>query len=173
MGGRIILAALLLASILAVALACAGRRIHDEAATVEAKLTRSAIGDIERLVKPGVSTSGRDIDIVTAVFLIDQPVFEFRDFVNDFLLGRGYAQSSNISTPSEFSIGYDGFEGLVHVEVMAEVAQPPSTFPTELPEPEDSRTMPPVGTEAGEDSSEGEPADSDIGYHRVTLQISY
>ncbi len=174
MAGRIAVAGILLATALIAALACAGRRIHSEAALVEAELTKRAVGDLERTVKQGVSTSGRDIKIVTSIFLIDQPVFDFREEVNTFLLDRGYAQSSNISTPTEFSVSYDGLNGLIHVEIMAEVAQPPSSFPTELPEPETGGTTPsPDSLETDADNNESKPAKGDSSYHRVTVQISY
>jgi len=91
MAGRIALSVFLLAVVLVASLTCSGRRLQSEAELLEAELTKPLVGELERSVKQGVSTSGRDIQTVTLVFLIDDPVFEYRDHVNAFLLDRGYA----------------------------------------------------------------------------------
>ncbi len=144
---------------------------------MEAELTKPAVGDLERIVKQGVSKTGRDIQIVTIVFLIDEPVFEYRDQSNAYLLDRGYTQSMNLSTPTEFSIAYNGPEGLIYIEVMAEVALPPESLLTGLPEqaptePEDG--LPPPDTSPDEGIDDGaEPPLPAPDFHRVTIKISY
>jgi len=172
MAGRIALSVFLLAVVLVASLTCSGRRLQSEAELVEAELTKPLVGELERSVKQGVSTSGRDIQTVTLVFLIDDPVFEYRDHVNAFLLDRGYAQARNISTPTEFSIAYDGLDGLIRVEVMAEVALPPASSLTGLPEPEGGLPPPDTSRDQGVDDGE-EPSPPALDYHRVTIKINY
>ena len=176
MGGRIALSVLLLTAVLITALTCTGRRLEEEAATIEAELTKPVVGDLERSVKQGVSTTGRDIRIVTLVFLIDESVFEYRDLVNAFLLDRGYAQARNISTPTEFSIAYDGMDGLIRVEVMAEVALPPASSLTSLQDTVPSGpqgALPPTTRDSGEAVDNGEKSSPETEYHRVTVKINY
>ena len=166
---RIALSAFLLAAIFMASLTCSNRQLQDEARVVESELTKLAVGDLDRSVKQGVSTTGHDIQIITLVFLIDEPVFEYRDMINTYLLGRGYAQARNISTPTEFSIAYDGLDGLIRVEAMAEVALPPASSLTELQE-----TAPLVTGDSSETLDNGlEPVPSEPEYHRVTLKINY
>jgi len=114
---------------------------------------------------------------VTLIFLIDDEVFEYRGYVNTFLLDRGYAQARNISTPTEFSIAYDGLEGLIRVEVMAEVALPSSSSLTDLQEtapPEFERALPPQATGPGDAVDKNvQPALPEPKYHRVTIKINY
>ena len=177
MGGRIALSVLLLAAVLITALTCTGRRLQEEAETIGAELSKPVVGDLERSVKQGVSTTGRDIQIVTLVFLIDEPVFEYRDHANAYLLDRGYVQARNISTPTEFSIAYDGLEGLIRVEIMAEVALPPTSSLTFLQETAPSNpesSLPSATPDSSEVEDNGEmqlPPETE--YHRVTITINY
>ncbi|OGK09170.1 MAG: hypothetical protein A2Y63_06350 [Candidatus Riflebacteria bacterium RBG_13_59_9] len=149
---------------------CNRPHTRNEAALLEEELTQPAANGIERSVKQEVSTTGRDIQTVTLVFLIAEPVFDYRDRVNSFLLGRGYCQALNVATPSEFNLIYDGLNGFMRVQVLAEVALPPASEMTQIPPLEPPEAV--IPDEMSENEAEPtSPAEDD--YHRITLKISY
>jgi hypothetical protein len=179
-------------------ISCASSRPRNEALLVEKELTKAAKNAPERKTASETSTTGRAIQTTTISFLTDQPVFQYRDASNKFLLGRGYSQAMNLSTPDEFSMTYDGLEGLIHVEILAEVALPSGSKMTELP-PEDlpkpgspasgaasppNQPQPPQGDGRGAEGNETqssnptEPAQlteppTPTNIHKITIKISY
>jgi len=154
--------------------ACSRSHPRDEAALLEAELTVPALTKPERSVSWGKSTTGRDIQTVTITFLIDQPVFQYREHVNSFLLARGYTQALNITTPGEFSLVYDGLEGNLRVEVMAEMAATPASPLPQLPADTGADAGPPSSTpEDSNDNAQAEPAPPETPYRKVTVRISF
>jgi hypothetical protein len=176
-------------------ISCASTHSRKEALLIEKELTKAAKNTPELQITSETSTTGRAIQMTTISFLIDQPVFQYRDASNKFLLDRGYSQAMNLSTPDEFNMTYDGLEGLIHVEILAEVALPPGSKMTDLP-PEDlpkpeapgagatSLPKPPVplqGDGKGEEGNQANPAQSTqpveppapTNIHKITIKISF
>jgi hypothetical protein len=179
-------------------ISCASTHSRKEALLVEKELTKAAKNTPERKTTSETSTTGRAIQTTTINFLTDQPVFQYRDASNKFLLGRGYSQAMNLSTPDEFSMTYDGLEGLIHVEILAEVALPPGSKMTELP-PDDlpkpgtpalgvasppKPTQPPQGDDKGAEGNQTQPVNptqpahpveppTPTNIHKITIKISY
>lgn len=169
---------------LAAVASCQRRAVMAEAKEVEQFLTVPKVDEVQRATKQAVSTAGRDIQVVTLTFHTDQPVDDYRSFTNDFLLARGYSQSSYLSAPGEFRIEYDGMNGNVHVIVTAEVALPPESAMTTLPQ----EAMPEPPAPPAGDGTEGASGDDDAGdeeeeappsieestpFRKITLEISY
>jgi hypothetical protein len=183
---------ILLALLCAATTAC-GSKVSKEAEFLQANLTQGAKSKVETKTTAGTSTTGNAIQIVTLSFLTNEDISDYRSKVNDLLIGRGYSQAMNLSTPNEFNIAYDGLEGRIHAEVLAEVALPPSGGMTDLPkedlpkeppskaveppkEPLDGGKAPPKGIGAqGEaekpSTPEGPMTPTDI--HKITIKISY
>lgn len=187
-----ILFAAIVAIILAATAAC-GSKTRKEAEFLQANLTQGAKSEVETKTTTGTSTTGNAIQIVTLSFLTNEDISAYRDKVNDMLIGRGYAQAMNLSTPNEFSVAYDGLDGKIHVEVLAEVALPGASEMTQLPaedlpkeeakkapeppkEPVDENQPPQqgIGASGKKDEVVGpkEP-ETPTDIHKITIKISY
>lgn len=170
---------------LAAMASCQRRAVMAEVKEIEQFLTVPKVDAVQRASKQAVSTTGRDIRVDTLTFHTDQPVGDYRAYINDFLLARGYSQASYLSAPGEFRIAYDGMNGDIHVVVTAEVALPPESGMTTLPEqaPPEVPPAPPAGEGAegasGDDGAAGTaeepppPIDESTPFRKITLEISY
>ena len=119
---QILVVVVALSLTLAALASCQRRAVQEEVKALEDYLAAPAVDAVQRASKQAVSTTGRDIQVDTLTFHTGQPVDDFRAYVNDFLLARGYSQASYLSAPGEFRIAYDGMNGNIHVIVTAEVA---------------------------------------------------
>ena len=180
---------ILLTVLCAVSAAC-GSKARKEAEFLQANLTQNAKSEVEIKTTTGTSTTGNAIQIVTLSFLTNEDVAAYRDKVNDLLIERAYAQAMNLSTPNEFSVAYDGLEGKIHVEILAEVALPVASEMTQLPadempkeaakqppeEPLDDKRSPSQGIGASgrkvETTTPIEP-ETPTDIHKITIKISY
>jgi hypothetical protein len=181
---QLLVIALALSLTLLALASCQRRAVRAEVKALEENLTAPKVGEVQRATKQAISTAGRDIQLDTLTFLTDQPVDDYRDYVNDFLLARGYSQASLLSAPGEFRIEYDGMNGNIHVIVTAEVALPPESAMTTLPEEAKPEVPPAPPAEGAEGASSGSetagaaeepppPIDESTPYRKITLEISY
>ncbi len=163
---------------LSLPVSCQRRAVLAEVQELEQYLTVPRVDEVQRATRQAVSTTGRDIQVLTLTFHTDQPVGDYREYVNDFLLARGYSQTSFLSVPGEFRLEYDGMNGNIHVIVTAEVALPPESSMTTLPE----QQAPPAGeglegASNGDDSAQPDavlpPVQESTPFRKITLEISY
>ncbi len=187
------LTAYMLLAVLVAATAVCGSKTRKEAEFLQANLTQGAKSKVEIKTTTGTSTTGNAIQIVILSFMTNEDVSAYRDKTNELLIGRGYTQAMNLSTPNEFSVAYDGLEGRIHVEVLAEVALPGASEMTQLPaedlpkeeakkapeppkEPVDENQPPLQGIGASGKKDEvavpkGPETPTDV--HKITIKISY
>lgn len=187
------LTAYIFLAVLCAATAACGSKVRKEAEFLQANLTQGAKSEVASKTTTGTSTTGNAIQIVTLSFLTNEDVSAYRDKINELLIGRGYTQAMNLSTPNEFSLAYDGLEGRIHVEVLAEVALPGASEMTQLPaeylpkeeakkapeppqKPVDENEAPQQGIGAGAKKDEpASPQEPKIPteVHKITIKISY
>lgn len=184
---------ILLAAFFAATAACVSKA-RKEAEFLQANLTQSAKSEVETKTTTGTSRTGNAIQIVTFSFLTNEDVFAYRDKTNALLIGRGYTQAMNLSTPNEFSVAYDGLEGKIHVEVLAEVALPGASEMTQLPaedlpkeeakmpseppkEAVEENQLPPqqgIGASGKKDEATApKETETPTDVHKITIKISY
>lgn len=189
---RTLLAITTFAFLLALSFGCASKAAH-EADLIFQHFSADSEENVEKKYEDGKTDSGAAIQIVSYSYLTKKPVLAYKQKVNEFFIGRGYTQAINLSTPNEFSLVYDGLNGKIRVEILAEVALPPASEMTQIPK--DSLSAPTEVVDAAKREASEEPKSGDKGpiqgigasskdkelkapeppsdIHRITIKISY